>query len=200
MIVVCRCGLADWQVFKKRAPKWLLRKAAKLNFVSPDKSEWCATMSADARGKESQTQSPNNFSKVAWIAGKMKDTGIKCSQNGHSKEEHTRMREELRDHAECHQPRHWREQTHSGGLKIEQSANVAMPKKLTENHPAVKILRELEQEQRIPGSNPTQEERHPSSSLSGRVRGGCRGNETVPTIVIQQGVSASDSQQADNPS
>ena len=48
------------------------------------------------------------------------------------------MRTELRDHADDHQPRQWREQIHSGGLKIEQSANVAMPKKLTENHPAVK--------------------------------------------------------------
>ena len=74
--------------------------------------------------------------------------------------------------------------------------------KHTENHLAVKIIRRREQEQRTGGDNPMQEAQHPSSSLSGRVRGGmCRGNEIVTTIVIQQGVSASDDPlQADNPS
>ena len=57
--------------------------------------------------------------------------------------------------------------------------------KHTEKHFTVKIIRRREQEQRIAGSNPTQEEQHPSSSLSGRVRGGmCHGNEIVPTIVV----------------
>ena len=67
--------------------------------------------------------------------------------NGHSKEKlqcwDARMREEFGDHAEYHQPRHLREQIHSGRLKIKQSVAMRVEQH-TENHLAVKIVRERE--------------------------------------------------------
>ena len=97
-------NLADWQPSQKRTLEWQLRKAAKsfnhsYNFELPNKFDgagamahqkirhvwkWCATISEDAQGKASATQSPNTRFSEGCVdrCGKTKDTGIKCSETG----------------------------------------------------------------------------------------------------------------------
>ena len=79
------------------------------------------------------------------------------------------MRVGLGDHAEFQQSRQFREQIRSRRLKIQQSANVALPvNQHTEYHLAVQIVREREQTQMIVGGNSMQEEQpaNPSPSSS----------------------------------
>ena len=77
------------------------------------------------------------------------------------------MREGLGDHAEYQQSRQFREQIHSGWLKVKQSANVALPvNQHTEYHLAVQFVRKREQTQMIAGSNTMQEEQPANPSLS----------------------------------
>ena len=207
-------------ITRKRALKSQLRKAAKsinhtYNFAFSNRSDeanarahqkirhvghWCATLSDDAQGKGSPTQSPNIrcFSKVAWIAGKKtEDTGIKCSstdiQKKSCKAGSLKWEKDLGDHAEYHQPLHSREQIHSGRLNIKHSEGNALPVKQQAHQVSSgpkDCLKESEQEPRMAGGNPMQEEQQarPSSSSSSQWDGWWRSSWWDKSVQCKESV------------
>ena len=191
-------GLADWQPYRKRTLKFQVRIAAKsfndeangmahqkIRYMGLSLGDHCPT---NAQGMNSPTQSANTRFFFEWCVDRKKNTkhtGIKGSSMDIQKKnckvgllegekDSVIMRNFINhvNYVSTHIRECW---------EMKQSANVStMVKQDPEYHLTVWNDRDREQEQRIGGSKPMQEEQqaHPSSSSSskwmegGRVRGG----------------------------